>query len=130
MTNTFIYLKPKKIIWFWFLVLIIFSFLLTYLFNLSISDVYETKGYFECDNICKITSIVPEMIEPNEIKVNAKTIQYEDISYENMIDENNMQSYYKISILSEEKVLSPELVNIAFYYHKDKMITKVLEYLF
>lgn len=122
-------LKPKKpIILIVLLLLSILIFIL--LFKIKVYDNYQTKGYVSCNNSCTIKAFIPTDINYKEIAVNNKKVNYQVMSSEIKVDEQNLISYLELSIKVEAKVKEEEIVNLNFYYQKQRLITKLRNFMF
>lgn len=122
--------KPHKL---WLLIInivIIIFLLLTYMIKTTIFDNYQTKGYIICENDCYIRVAIPSNIAFKEIKLNNKKIDYEIINQELRLDEENLLTYLDLTIKLQEKLTDGEIINLNFYYNKQRIIFKLKDKMF
>ena len=112
-----------------FLLLILF-FLLIYMCKKEIYDSYQTRGIVSCNEICTITTAIPSNLNFEQIALNNKNLSYEVTSKELKVDTENYTSYYEITLSTHETLLDSEIVDLNFYYNKQKIITKIKEKMF
>ena len=62
--------------------------------------------------------------------LNNKNLDYEFVSKELKVDEEAFASYYEITLSTKESFENNEIVNLNFYYNKEKIITKIKEKMF
>lgn len=108
----------------------ILLFLLVYMCKKEIYDNYQAKGIVSCDKGCTITTAIPSNLNFEQIILNNKNLNYEVISKDLKIDKENYISYCEITISIKESLLDDEIVNLNFYYNKQKIITKIKEKMF
>lgn len=122
--------KPKMgfiAVIFVFVVLLI---LLYYICKVKIYDQYQTKGLVACSSTCTITVLIPSDLSYDEIWLNNKYFDYELIGKELQVDEENLESYFKLTLSTTEALTNNEIVNLSFYYNKQRIITKIKEKMF
>lgn len=128
--EAFLRLKPHKI----GLIITIFVllFILTILFScLSFTyDNFETKGFIICDKSCQVTTSIPSNISFTEIYLNKKVINYQELKKELKVDQENYISYYEITFTTDSLFQNSEIVNLNFYYNKQRIITKLINLIF
>ncbi len=117
-----------------FLVVIVFLilllFLLLYICKKEIYDSYQTKGFVTCDQLCNILVVIPSDLNFDKIAQNGKYLNYEITSKELKIDEENIQTYYELTLSTDESLSNNEIVILNFYYNKQRIITKIKEKMF
>lgn len=123
--QAFLNKKPKGL----FIVFLSLSLILLVLviltYKIKIYDNYQTKGIVSCDVECLITVYIPTDISFEKIEINNKNIGYEIISQEIQIDEENFVSYYKLTLKTDYKLTNEEIINLNFYYNKQRIIKKL-----
>lgn len=123
-------LKPKNL---WLLALLIFITILS-LIIISIKvktyDNYLVKGYVKCNEICYVITLVPTSLDIENLKINNKKVNYEILNSEIKLDEENMISYNEITLKPNIKLQDKEILNLNFYYHKQRIITKIKNKIF
>ena len=129
-------IKPKYNIFVYILLtfIIILSFCL---YHFETYDIYYTKGYLECNDICSISIYIDplnvskinklDFIKLNNLNINPNNINISEIK----IDENNQSNYQIVS--NQVDKLDHELLNtfqdVKIYSNKDKVINKIIKYL-
>lgn len=111
-------------------VFIALSILLYYTCKVKVYDQYQTKGIASCNNTCIITVLIPSKLSFDEIWLNNKYLDYELIGKELQVDEENFQSYFKLTLSTVDPLTNNEIVNLSFYYNKQRIITKIKEKMF
>lgn len=122
--------KPKMgfiAVIFVFIVLLI---LLYYVCKVKVYDQFQTKGIVTCASTCTITVLIPSNLSYDEIWLNNKYIHFEEIEKELQVDEENLESYFKLTLATSEALTNNEIVNLTFYYNKQRIITKIKEKMF
>lgn len=117
----FLSLKPKRL---FIVVIILITILVIIMYLCSQMKVYHhyfTKGYAVCDRTCYIVCLVPTDIPVEKIKLNQKEISFTMLEKTIQVDEEKMVSYYKIKFICNQKVLDKEIVNLDFYYNKQRI---------
>jgi len=123
--TAFLNKKPKKLFLF---VLVFITFLILFLIfsiKLECYDHYRTKGYVDCEESCVIITAIPSNIEYQKIKLNNKKWNPTLLDKKLEIDEEQMISYYKLTLSSREKRMNKEIVDLNFYYNKQRIIKKI-----
>ena len=130
--NKYAFLKKKPSIGFAavIILILILLWLLIYMCKKEIYDSYQARGVASCNDVCTITTAIPSSLNFEQIILNNKNLDYELISKELKIDEANYLSYYEITLSVKESLLDGEIVNLNFYYNKQKIITKIKEKMF
>ncbi len=127
--EAFLAVKPKfKMIVFIIISLLFLILLLT--FKIKTYDNYQTKGYITCDNSCHLVVAIPSNIKFQKIKVNNKNLKYRINKKELKIDEKNLVSYFELVLDINDTYKDKEIVDINFYYNKQRIITKIKERMF
>ena len=111
-------------------VFIVLLILLYYICKVKIYDQYQTKGLVACSSTCTITVLIPSDLSYDEIWLNNKYFDYELIGKELQVDEENLESYFKLTLSTTEALTNNEIVNLSFYYNKQRIITKIKEKMF
>jgi len=122
--------KPKNL---FFISLLFVSFLLLFLvlsFKTETYDHYLTKGYVKCEGSCILTTFLPTNISYQKIKINDQDWSPIIIEKEVEISEENMMSYYRISFSMDNTFLDNEIVDLNFYYHKQRLLNKIWQKMF
>ena len=123
--------KSPRIGWILIISLLcILLFMFIYMCKKEIYDSYQARGVASCNDVCTITTAIPFSLNFEQIILNNKNLDYELISKELKIDEANYLSYYEITLSVKESLLDGEIVNLNFYYNKQKIITKIKEKMF
>lgn len=128
--NALLSQKPRKL---WILIIVIFSLflgLLLFTCQVEVYDNYLTKGVVKCSDKCLITSFIPYDLEVTKIALNNKNIDYNILSKNLKIDEENYLSYYEISLTVNEELEDNEIIELNFYYNKQRIISKILQKMF
>lgn len=123
--TSFLKLRPKRLGFIIFVFLVIVVFLILFMVKKDVYDNYQTKGYVTCDDKCIVVSVIPSNISYEMIYLNKKKIDYEIISKELKVDEDEFVSYYEISFSTPEKLNDKEIVELNFYYNKQRIIQKI-----
>ena len=121
--------KPKKM----FLIIIIPSILLllvVLITKFKVYDTYSTKGYSTCNDTCKIVVVIPSSLTFDKIYLNNEVAEYKIVNKQLEVDEENMVSYNKLIIETNKTFKDKEIVNVNFYYNKQRIITKIKEKMF
>lgn len=130
--NKYAFLKKKPSIGFAavIILILILLWLLIYMCKKEIYDTYQAKGIVTCSTTCQITTAIPSNIDFEQIMLNNKNLDYEFVSKELKVDEEAFASYYEITLSTKESFENNEIVNLNFYYNKEKIITKIKEKMF
>lgn len=130
--NKTAFLKKKPTIGLSIIIFLLFIllFLLAYVCKKEIYDNYQAKGIVSCNETCTITTAIPSNLNFEQITLNNKNLNYELISKELKVDQGNYTTYYEIILSTQESLLNNEIVNLNFYYNKQKIITKIKEKMF
>ena len=106
------------------LLLLLISYLLI---SIKIYDNYQSKGYVENG---LITSIIPSSLNFEEIYLNNKKVNYEIIEEIVKVDKETINSYKEITFKCSHNFKENEIINITFYYNKQRIITKLKNKIF
>ena len=99
-----------------------------FLVNIKIYDHYQTKGYIENG---LIITVIPSSLKPEEIYLNNKKLNNYEITKKIVkVDKETMNSYQEITIKCHHDFQDQEIINLTFYYHKQRIITKLKEKIF
>lgn len=128
--NAFLKLKPKLGFYIVIMILLILLGLLIFIYQEDIYDNYQTKGLVNCTKSCTITTAIPSNLDFEKIALNNKSITYQIIHKELIIDEENYQTFYELTLSTNESLMNNEIVNLNFYYNKQRIITKIKEKMF
>ena len=130
--TSFITLKPlkKKLLVFIIIIILFFLFGLYLIITTKIYDNYQTKGYIMCEDTCYLITYIPSNIPDNNIYFNNKSYDYQIISKEIYFDEQAMNSLIKLTLKVSHDFLNKEIINLNFYYNKERIITKIKERMF
>lgn len=104
--------------------------LLYYMCSNYVYDHYQTKGIVLCDDKCIIKTTVSTEIDFEKINLNNKDLNYEIIEQELIVDEENYLTYYELTLSIEDNLTNNEIVDLNFYYNKQRIITKIKEKMF
>lgn len=122
--------KPKKL----FLVsLFLMLFLIVILFislKVEVYDHYLTRGYVDCEESCKVIVVVPTDVIFQKIKFKNKDWNPDILSKTIEIDEENVISYYLYNLSNEIGFQDKEIVELNFYYNKQRILKKFIEKIF
>ncbi len=128
--TSFISLKPRKFLGLIILITIILSYIIYLLITTKVYDNYQTKGYITCNETCVLITYIPPEINYNKIYFNNKLYTYEILDNEIILDKETITSYRKLTLKVSKTFLNNEIVNLNFYYHKQRIITKIKEKMF
>ena len=128
--TSFLKLKPRKTIYILLFFIIIIIFTLIRISFIKVYDNYLTKGYITCNDKCFLTTFLPSNIEYQKITFNNKNYKYKILTNEISFDEANMISLRKLEIEVKHEYLNEEIVDINFYYNKQRIVEKVKEDMF
>ena len=109
---------------------IILLMLLIYICQREVYDNYQTKGIVSCNEKCTITTVIPSNLNFEQVVVNNKNIHYEIIGKELRVDEKNYLSYYDLTLSTSLSFSNNEIVDLTFYYNKQRIITKIKDKMF
>lgn len=112
------------------LVFIVLLILLYYICTVKVYDQYQTKGLVTCTSTCTITVLIPSELSYDEIRLNNKYFDFEVMGKELQVDEENLVSYFKLTLSTTASLTNNEIVNLSFYYNKQRIITKIKEKMF
>ena len=118
--------KPKNLTLILILIFISFSILIIYLTQTKIYDNYSTQGIVTCNDTCYITTYIPSTITFDYLTINNKKTSYQIIDSQIIIPEDSFESLKKLSITTNNNYEANEILNLNFYYNKQRIITKML----
>jgi len=127
--EAFLKIKPKNLLITIISILIIFGGLITVSIKIKVFDNYQTKGYVTCENVCYVTTMVPSNIDYDLVYFNNKKINYKLVNKDLKVDQDSFISYYELQFLTNE-FQDKEIVEINFYYNKQRIIKKIKEKMF
>lgn len=128
--TSFLLNKPKHL---WLLILFVIAVIIAIIIvsvKIKVFDSYQTKGYVECDKNCLVNVNIPSNINYEKIKINNKDIKFTEIKRELELDKDNLISYYQIKLNCNIPLQSNEIVNLTFYYNKQRIFTKIKNHMF
>lgn len=131
--NKVAFLKSKPKISFYIIIFILLLFLglIYYTYKKEIYDTYQTKGIVNCEDTCEIITAIPtNIIDFKEIMLNNNYLSYDLISKNLKVDETNYISYYELVLRTPLSLADGEIVDLNFYYNKQRIITKIKEKMF
>ena len=130
--NKYSFLKeqPRQFRVFKLLILIFILTIFISLYEIKTYDIFRTKGYYSCDAKCLLKTAVPTEISIDFLKVKGREYTYQSESQELKIDEDNMISYYELYLSDIFNLNDGEIVEIAFYYNKQRIIEKLVNMVF
>lgn len=130
--NKIAFLKTKPKIGFLIVILIIIILLVlvSYMNKVEVYDHYQTKGIVSCTNNCTITTAIPTNLDFSLITINNENLNYEIIQKEVKIDEQNYETYYEILLSTSNDLNNNEIVDLNFYYNKQRIMTKIKNKMF
>ena len=100
-------------------------------FKTKIYDNYQAKGYITCTTSCTLTVLYPSTITYDLLTINNKNLVAKKESEEIVIDEVNLISYKKLILSIPNNIFTDqEIVNVNFYYNKQRIINKLLKLIF
>lgn len=130
-------IKPKynSLIYTFLILIITLSFCL-YIFETY--DIYSSKGYLECNDICNISIYidplnVSKIDKIDFIKLNNNNLIPNNIKISEIKVEENNQSNYQIVSYQVDKLdygLLNTFQDVKIYSNKEKIINKIIKYLF
>lgn len=117
--------QPKSM----FFLIIVLVFILFFIFYLSSKiktyDHFITKGVVVCDNDCLITVFIPTNIDPLKFELNGKITDLVITDKVLEVNQDEMVSYYRLTINCNENFSHNEIVNFNFYYNKQSAFKKI-----
>lgn len=128
--EAFLKLKPKRLIILFILIILVIIVITIFIIKIKAYDNYQTKGYINCEKECFIETLIPTSIAYEKIKIDNKDITYSLINKEIVIDKENYISYYKITLKSDLEYSNNEIIDINFYYNKQRIIEKIKDKMF
>ncbi len=121
-------IEPKKIIKIIVLIHLLILLIIGYfLIKTKIYDHYKTKGYTK-NNL--IITYLPTNITYDKLFINNKEISCKIKSKEIKVDESTLTSYNELSLDCLKQFSDNEIVDITFYYNKQRIITKLKDNMF
>lgn len=128
--EAFLRIKPKVGFMAFIFMTIILVLLILFMYNKKVYNNFKTKGIVSCQEICEITTLVPTNINFQELKLNNKMVKFKITNKELTVDEQHYQTYYTITLNVAENLSDKEIVDLIFYYNKQRIITKIKEKMF
>lgn len=128
--QAFLRLRPKIGFIIVLIMLVMLLSLLIYICQKEIYDHYQTKGIATCHDSCIITTAIPSNLDFEQITLNNNYLNYEIKNKELKIDEENYQTYYELTLSTSLSLENNEIVDLNFYYHKQRIITKIKNKMF
>jgi len=128
--KAFIKLKPKGLFMIFIFLTLVLSSIFISAFKIKMYDNYQAKGYVNNNGITLITTFIPTNINIEKILINNKNIDYEIIEKDVILDEENYISYLKIVLKTDISYEDKSIVNLNFYYNKQRIIEKIKEKMF
>lgn len=128
--TSFIRLKPRKFLGLIIPLLIILLIIIYLLITTKIYDNYPTKGYITCSDKCILTTYIPSNIDYNNIYFNNKHYKSKIVTNEIVMEENSITTYRKLQLEVSHNYLNNEIINLNFYYHKQRIIVKIFQKIF
>lgn len=122
--------KPKKLFLVSMLMLIFLVLILVISFKVEIYDHYLTKGYVDCEELCKIVVAVPTEIDIQKIKYKNKDFNANILSQSVEIDKEQVISYNLYNFANEMDFKDKEIVDLNFYYNKQRILKKFIDKIF
>ena len=122
--------KPKIGFIIVMLILLILFSLLLFICKKEIYDSYQTKGLVTCIDTCTISTTIPSNLDFEQVLLNNKYLNYEIISQELIVDEENLETYDKLTLSIDISLSNNEIIDLIFYYNKQKIITKIKDKMF
>ena len=128
--NAFLKIQPKLGFYIVVIMIIILLGILIYICQKDVYDHYQTKGIVSCTTICTIKTAIPSNLNFEQISLNNQYLNYENINRELVVDEENYQTYYELTITTNQKLTNNEIVDLNFYYNKQRIIIKIKDKMF
>ena len=134
--NKYAFLKkqPKYEFIITIMISLLLFILLNYINTKEIYNHYKTKGLVSCSNSvdtsCTIKTALPTNINFDLITLNNNYLDYEILSKELIVDEQNYQTFYELTLSTNTSLTNQEIVDLNFYYNKQRIITKIKEKMF
>ncbi len=126
----FLKIKPRIGFLVVILMLIALLFLLIFMYKVKVYDHYQTKGVANCTDTCTITTAIPTNLNFALLAINNRTSTYEIIKKELKVDNKSYETYYEIVLSVSNDFHNNEVVNLNFYYNKQRIITKIKDKMF
>lgn len=126
---SFGYMRPKKPKIFWFIILLLIL-LIVLMIKVKVRDNYQTKGYVTCSDTCLITTYIPTNIDYQEIYLNNKKYNEKIVSQNLTVDKENIISYFELVLHSTNDFQDGEIIDVNFYYQKQRLIVKIKNLIF
>ena len=121
----FLKIKPKLGFLIVIFIIVILLTLVSYMNKVEVYDHYQAKGIVSCTNICTITTAIPTNLDFSLITINNKNLKYEIIKKELKANEQNYTTYYEMVLSTSNNLNNNEIVDLNFYYNKQRIITKI-----
>ncbi len=128
--QAFLKTKPRNLSLILLIILFCCLILLIYLTFTKIYDNYPTTGFISCNDTCVLTTYLPSTITYDYLTINNKKKNYEILSQDIVIPEDTLISLKKIIYQVNNDYLDNEIVNLNFYYNKQRIINKILTKVF
>ncbi|MCI8670725.1 MAG: hypothetical protein HFI36_01665 [Bacilli bacterium] len=122
--------KPNKHIFLIVILLVVIIGFIIIIIKVQVSDNYQTKGYVDCTDKCVIKTAIPSYVSYEKLSINKKFKNFHILDKELKIDEEHFTSYYEITIELEDVLNDKEIVELNFYYNKQRIIEKIKDYMF
>ncbi len=122
--------NPKKL---WLVLIIsiaVFIILIILIYKLQIYDNYQTKGYVICEDTCRVETYIPTNIKVDKISLNNKNLKYKVLSQKLQVDEKSLTSYYELTLKVNKTLSNNEILELNFYYNKQRIIKKIINKVF
>ena len=111
--------KPNKHIFLIVILLVVIIGFIIIIIKVQVSDNYQTKGYVDCS-----------YVSYEKLSINKKFKNFHILDKELKIDEEHFTSFYEITIELEDVLNDKEIVELNFYYNKQRIIEKIKDYMF
>ena len=125
--QAFLQTKPRNLSLILLIILLSIIILIIYLTFTKIYDNYSTNGVINCNDNCTLTTYIPSSITYDYLTINNKKKNYQILSQEIFIPQDTLISLNKIVFQVYNDYQDNEIVNLNFYYNKQRMIKKMLD---
>ena len=127
---TFLNLEPHFLSFLIFFLILFVLYVFYFLGNIEVYDNFMAKGEVTCTDTCQITTFIPSEANFEELHVFDKRVNFMIVNKEIIIDETSLTSYQKIELQTDYKGTDKEIVELTFYYNKQRIIKKLKEIIF